>query len=252
MLDPNRTIGQLVAERPSRARVFERFGIDYCCGGQVPLARACAAKGLSVAAVLREIEANDLQVATSETVDWVPETLGRLIDFIVATHHAYLRRELPRLTVLIDKVAAAHGGRHPELNELRSVFASLREGLEAHLAEEEQVAFPLIKQLEAARAISGSPPIGLADSLRDMEREHDEVGAALARLRTLTGGYAPPADACNTFRAMLNGLAELETDLHYHVHRENNILFPGAKSAEAEMLAGAPMAGRISPRPLAG
>jgi regulator of cell morphogenesis and NO signaling len=226
-LDPNTTVGQLVAERPGRAEVFERLGIDYCCGGKLPLLLACSVKGLDVATVLQELEFCDAQGIEADADEWMPSAPGKLADFIVTTHHAYLRRELPRLDGTIDKVAEAHGCRHPELRELRSVFAALRHELEAHMIMEEWVVFPLVQGL-------GDEPTGVGQSDRlamlipIMEHEHLDAGAALARMRELTNGYSPPSGVCNTYRALLEGLAELETDLHHHIHRENNLLFPAA------------------------
>src|SRR5829696_6152939 len=141
-LDPNMAVGLLVAEQPARARVLEQFGIDYCCGGRVPLARACEAKGLDVGSVLRGLDACDDQARSAATDEWFPATMGELVDVIVATHHAYLRRELPRLSALASRVADAHGARRPELHELRGVLSALREALEANMDAEERVVFP--------------------------------------------------------------------------------------------------------------
>jgi regulator of cell morphogenesis and NO signaling len=224
-LDMERTVGQLVAERPGRANVFDRYGIDYCCGGRVPLARACQARGLNPRAVLRDLESADTRGPGSDTEEWPPTTPGELVDFIVATHHGYLRRELPRLAALLAKVADAHAGRHPELEELRDVFSALREELEAHLVKEEWIVFPAIRRL-AAGTEEAEDAADLPKLLGMLGHEHDDAGAALVRMRALTRGYSPPADACNAYRTLLAGLAELEDDLHHHVHRENNILFP--------------------------
>jgi regulator of cell morphogenesis and NO signaling len=237
-LDLNAKVGQLVAERPSRARVLERLGIDYCCGGRVPLARACTARGLDAWSVVRALQDCDARSREVETDDYVPSTMGELVDFIIATHHAYLRRELPRLDELAEKVADAHGERHPELKEVRDVFAALRDCIEAHLDEEERVVFPMIKRLEGRAGRPGLLDVGsVRGTIGTLEREHEAAGFALARIRTLTGGFSPPADACTSYRMLLGGLAELETDTHQHVHRENNVLFPEAMAAE-EMLQG--------------
>jgi regulator of cell morphogenesis and NO signaling len=231
-LDGQATVGQLVRERPSRARVFERLGIDYCCGGKTPLDRACRAGGLDLARVLRELADEDAR-PEADPVDWSTATLGALADHIEATHHAYLRRELPRLERLAEKVAAAHGARHPELLDVLAVFSALKSELESHMLKEEWALFPMVRLLDGATAPPRSPCGSVADPIAAMEHEHDDAGAALARLRSLTGGYTPPAGACNTYRALLDGLADLEADLHLHVHKENNILFPKARDAEA-------------------
>jgi len=233
--DLQATVGQLVAERPGRSRVFERYGIDYCCGGKVPIAQACRERGLDVTEVLRELDVCDAETTAGDEVAWSERPLGELADHIVAVHHGYLRRELPRLTIHLDKIAAVHGPGNPALVEVRDVFAGLREELESHLLKEEQVLFPMIKQLDTASRQPDFHCGSVRFPIQVMEHEHDDAGAALVRLRALTVGYTPPAEACNTYRAALAGLAELEADLHRHIHKENNILFPRAQEAEAAL-----------------
>lgn len=230
------TLGQLVAERPGRSRVFERWGLDYCCGGKKTLQTACEEQHLELKDLLADLKQNDISVPVPET-DWRTAPLGVLADHIVATHHAYLREALPRLTFLTEKVRDAHGSRHPELIELAAIFAAFRVELENHAEKEEQILFPFIKQLE----IPGTRPAFHCGSVNNpihvMEAEHEEAGTALAKMRTLTHDFTPPSDACNTYRAMLDALAELEADMHLHVHKENSILFPRASALEADSAA---------------
>lgn len=230
----NATVGELVTERPSRARVFEKHGIDYCCGGKMPLTEACGHRGVSVDLVARELAEADA-APSGEERDWAAAALTELADHIEQTHHAYLRRELPRLTQLVSKVASVHGERHPEMREALRVFMGLRSELESHMLKEEQVLFPMIRGLEQADGPMTFHCGSINNPIRMMEFEHDNAGDALARLRELTSDYTPPADGCNTFRATLSGLAELEQDLHQHIHKENNILFPRAARLEAEL-----------------
>lgn len=230
----NRTVAELVTERPARARVFEKHGIDYCCGGQRPLAEACAGRGVSLDQVVGELETVDTGQAADQQ-DWNAARLAELSEHIVGTHHVYLRSELPRLAQMLDKVHSVHGERHAELGECQSVFQGLRAELEIHMMKEERILFPLIAALELGDAAAASHCGSVNNPIHQMEHEHDAAGAALERLRTLTNSYTPPADACNTYRAMLDGLAELESDLHLHIHKENNILFPRAAKLEAAM-----------------
>jgi regulator of cell morphogenesis and NO signaling len=159
-----------------------------------------------------------------------------LVDHIVTTHHAYLREEFPRLTKMTERVAQVHGERHSELPEVRDVFAALRNELEMHMQKEEQILFPMIKQLDSGGAGGAAGHCGtIANPINMMEQEHDSAGDALGTLRKLTGGFAVPVDACNTYRVMLDSLAKLEVDLHQHIHKENNILFPKALAAETRV-----------------
>ncbi len=234
---PESPVGALVAERIGRARVFDRLGIDYCCHGSTPLAEACARRSLDVGEVLSEVAASDLREADDEAdrIDYAAMSAGALADVIVLTHHAYLWRELPRLEDLINTVAAAHASVHPELNDLREIFAGLRQELETHMLKEEQVLFPLIKQLEAALAPFPIHCGSVGNPIRVMLHDHATVGSALARVRRLTGDYRVPSDGCTSYRALYDGLERLEQDLHRHIHKENNILFPKAAELEAAL-----------------
>ncbi|MFO0890962.1 MAG: iron-sulfur cluster repair di-iron protein [Isosphaeraceae bacterium] len=234
-ITPETPVGVAVAERLGRARVFDRLGIDYCCGGMTPLAEACGLRSLDVARVLAEIADCDARDAVDdgEIDDYAAIPLGELADHIVATHHAYLRRELPRLSGLIEKVLAAHGERHAELEDLRDTFAGLRQELESHLMKEERVLFPMVTQLEATGASPPGYPASLECPLRVMLHEHETAGAALERIVMLTGNFTTPADGCATFRALYEGLADFGADLRRHIHKENNILFPRAAALES-------------------
>ena len=208
------TVGRIAAENPASTRVFEKYGIDFCCGGRTGFAEACAARGLNPETVLGELEAAAAGSAENRT-DWQTAPIGLLIDHILGTHHVYLKRELPRLAAMLEKVEAAHGSAVPAIAE---VLGPMTAELEAHLMKEEIVLFPLIR--------GGRP--GAMGPIRVMLAEHDAAGEALAQLRSLTGGYRTPAEACNTWRALYAGLGELERDLHQHINLENNVLFPRA------------------------
>lgn len=228
------TVGQLVADRPARARIFETFGIDYCCGGKRPLGHAIAEKGLDAKAVLGILDAFDEQVPAAER-NWSTATLTELSDHIEQTHHAYLKSELPRAEYLVDKVAHRHGGRAPQLVELARVFGAFKAELESHMRKEEVVLFPICRQLDSARGPLRSHCGSVENPIAVMMREHDDAGAALARMRELTNDFTPPSDACNTYRALFDSLRQLEQDMHRHVHKENSILFPKAAEAEAKL-----------------
>jgi regulator of cell morphogenesis and NO signaling len=230
-----RTIGELVAERPARARVFEGFKIDYCCGGNKALADACRAKGVDPHVVLKMIAIAD-DAGPREERDWTKATITELCDDVEATHHAYLKRELPRLEFMARKVAGRHGEHHPELLEIRDVFLHAKDELEQHMAKEEQVLFPTCRRLDRGEVGFGCGGGGsVQNPIQVMIREHEDAGDALARLRELTDGFTPPVDACNTYRAYFEGLAAFEADMHRHVHKENSVLFPKAIEAERHL-----------------
>jgi regulator of cell morphogenesis and NO signaling len=219
----NATISEIAAGSLAAVRVFERFGIDYCCGGKRPLDDVCREKGLSSDAVRSELDRASGPLPTADR-DWESTPLTELIAHIVSTHHAYLRTELPRLNAQLDKVARVHGVKHADrLTGLPEVYAELRAELEPHMMKEENVLFPMILHPEACMMQCGvDRPIAV------MEMEHEHAGDALARIRKITRDFEPPEGACVTYRALLSGLRELEQDLHLHIHLENNILFPRA------------------------
>lgn len=216
----DRTLGDLVAERPARARVLERAGIDYCCHGQRTLAHAATAAGLDPEAV-----AAALAVVTDESGADV-DRLGpvALVDHIVSTHHAYLHEELPLLDALAAQVRDVHGERHAELAEVARLVRELRLDLEPHLAKEETVLFPAIREAVAGR--SEFPFGSLGNPIRVMLAEHDRAGELLEALRAATSGYVVPDDGCASYTSLYERLATLEADTHRHVHLENNVLFP--------------------------
>jgi regulator of cell morphogenesis and NO signaling len=229
------TVRDIALENPTSIRVFEAFGIDYCCGGRKPLAEACAAKNISVDAVISALE-NGTASAAPVTKDWKAQSLSALAAHIVNVHHAYVRRELPRLAELAGKVVNRHGDTKPELPQIQAKVAQISEELIEHLAKEEVVLFPYITKLERAKEEGTAKPHGcfgtVASPIAMMTQEHEAAGALLQEIRQLSGDYTPPVGACPTFHAFYSGLHEFEQDLHQHIHLENNILFPRAIAME--------------------
>jgi regulator of cell morphogenesis and NO signaling len=207
--------------------VFEQYGLDYCCGGKKTLQDACAQKGVSVDEVVEKLSAAGQKKLAGTEPDWAKTSLKEFIDHIIACYHRPLREELPRLTQLAEKVANVHGDNHPEMIELRDVFKPFREQLELHMQKEELILFPGIAGIEAGGSSrSFGCGGGVEHPIEVMTQEHDDAGEALAKMRKLTNDFTPPADACNTFKVLLHSLAKLELEMHQHVHKENNILFP--------------------------
>lgn len=227
-----RTIGDLVAERPSRSRVFEAFGIDYCCGGKRTLLQASGAAGIAVEQLIRELESRP---AIAQDRDWRDAAVAELIDHILAEHHDWLRANLPRISVLAEKVARVHGGHAPEVVRIADVHSALRQEMEPHLEKEERMLFPAARHLEATgEVLLGCHAVDTLDGpMGAMEREHVAVGAMLDELVSLTDGFRPPEEACNTWRALYDALLELDRNTRAHVHLENEVLHPRIRRLEA-------------------
>ncbi|NLV23989.1 MAG: iron-sulfur cluster repair di-iron protein [Deltaproteobacteria bacterium] len=227
----NMTIGALVAEDYRLADVFEKYGIDFCCGGHATLAATCQEKDLDLTKILQEIEVVGKEsIGRSENFAAWP--LPFLIDYIVNTHHAYLKENDEQIVAYARKSAEAHGAHHPEVIEIAAIFAKISDDMAVHLKAEEEVFFPAVKRVDSAVGSGQNPQtddrVLIKSALTKLYREHEEVGDAIHKIRHLATNYAIPEDVCNTFVVTYRKLKEFEDDLHKHVHLENNILFPKA------------------------
>ncbi|MDD5104292.1 MAG: iron-sulfur cluster repair di-iron protein [Desulfuromonadaceae bacterium] len=222
------TIGAIVADDFRAATIFERHGIDFCCGGKIPLAEACKSKGIELDALKSELE-----LLQHEPVDrsqnYSSWSLSFLADYIVNTHHVYLKENDDQIVAYARKIASVHGERHPEVIRIAVLFEKIATDMVAHLKEEEEVFFPALKRAEAARTSGNQPDARDRETIRDslvrLHREHEEVGDAIHEIRRLANGFRIPEGVCNTFMLTYRKLDEFEEDLHKHVHLENNILF---------------------------
>jgi regulator of cell morphogenesis and NO signaling len=227
-ITPSTHVADIATAAPGTIKVFQKHRIDFCCGGKLPLAEVCERHQLDLQQIISELDGS--LIAAEATTDWTRAPLTDLIGHIQRRFHRPLTAELPRLRAMLDKVVTRHGARLPDtLPVLQNVFGELMSELLSHMTKEDLVLFPAIVSLEA-----GQPPRAGGDwswidqPIAAMEAEHAYAGAALERIAELTDGYAPPEDACPTFRGLYHGLAELERDMHQHVHLENHILFPRA------------------------
>lgn len=231
------TLRSIALDQPATIRVFERYHLDYCCGGDRPLAVACAQKGIDAAEVLAALA--DATRAPEPAGDFTEATLSELIRHIIRTHHAYVRSELPRLLPLAERVAAKHGPSHPEVIEIERGLCLLAGDLLFHLDKEEKILFPYIEALEESRKLGAAAPRACFDTvespIRSMLNEHEAAGALLNEMRTVSRNFSAPAGACPTYVGLYDGLDAFEKDLHRHVHLENNLLFPRAIALEQQV-----------------
>ena len=229
------TLGQIAAKDLRKAEIFKKYGLDFCCGGKKTVKQACAEKGLDVAKIEQELQQADRNPSTRPLPygDW---SLDFLADYIVNTHHSYVKKTLPELRNYAAKVAAVHGDRHPELIPILRLVEEVSAELSTHMIKEERILFPYIKELVVATNNSQSVHAAHFGTVQNpismMEMEHEMVGENLAAIRTLSGNFALPGDACASYSLLYKMLDEFEDDLYTHVHLENNILFP--KSLELE------------------
>ena len=231
-VDASTTLADLVIEDGRRARVLEGFGLDYCCNGHRSLSEATTEADLDLAEICSAL---DLPPASVSAPAGAQERAALAHD-IVDTHHAYMWEEMPRLLALVEKVHQVHGDRHTELAKVNELFSTAVTELDPHMTKEERVVFPAISRMEKTGAAGAAG--SLAGQIDVLVQEHTVVGDLFKEINSVTGGYAVPEDGCASYRAMLDGLREMELDLHEHIHKENNILFPGALELERTVTVG--------------
>ncbi len=237
--EKDETLGQIAAKDLRKAEVFKKYGLDFCCGGHKTVKEVCAEKGLDAAKIEKELQTADKNPAARPLPynDW---NLDFLSDYIVNTHHSYVRKALPQIREYAAKVYQVHGAGHPELEAIHQHVEEIGVEMIAHMEKEERVLFPHIKALVAGAKggttnLSGTPDL-MREAIHMMELEHETVGSALAEIRRLTNDYVLPGDACASYTLLFSMLEEFENDLHLHVHLENNILFPKALEMEKKKI----------------
>jgi regulator of cell morphogenesis and NO signaling len=237
-LAATKTLGEIAAEMPCATREFEKRGIDYCCGGSRTLSEACTEANISIDDALARLEKSLAATQPGDSKDWQNQFLADLIGHITSTHHVFVREESPRIEALTAKVVGVHGKNHPELMQVQKIFSALAEELSVHLMKEEQVLFPYVVRMEESVLASEPAPPAMfgtvVNPVRMMMQEHDGAGDALRSLRSVTNDYALPGDACISYRTLYQALQGFESDLHEHIHLENNILFPRAVAMEVK------------------
>lgn len=223
-INPEELVRNLALQVPGAVRVFQKYHIDFCCGGNRVLREACGLAGASYDDVLGELKKEGNRDELNDQ-KWTEMPIMKLVQHILDHHHKYTRDAIDTIQPLCDKVVRVHGDNHTELKRVGEIFAALRMDLEPHLMKEEQILFPAIEDQQ-----EGTPSSHCFGSIRNpiavMHIEHDTVGKLLKELRALTSNYAPPQDACTSYRALYRELEALESDIHMHIHLENNVLFP--------------------------
>lgn len=232
------TVGELVAKDYRKAQVFKKYGIDFCCGGRKTVSEVCAKKGINQSQLENELAVAE-QGSTDSEHDFQKWDIGFLSDYIINTHHQYVKDNTTFINELAQKVAGVHGANHPELVRVAEIFELLGSNLTLHMMKEEKILFPRIKELAHYKKIGATIPtddLGLVSTpIQVMESEHEQAGEDFEEIKALTLNYKLPADACRSYTILFKKLEEYENDLHRHVHLENNILFPKAIQTGKEL-----------------
>jgi regulator of cell morphogenesis and NO signaling len=235
-ITPQSKVGDLAAENLLRTRVFQQNGIDFCCGGGQPLETVCRKKKLDIDTLIKQLEEQDSKIVDERESNLNAWSTRELVDNIVSTHHAFLRQELPQIRAMAQKVADVHGELHPELHQILRGFLALEREMGDHMSKEESILFPMCVSLEQSDEKPEFHCGSVASPIRVMEMEHDTMASFFEDARKSTNDLTPPEGACMTYRAYFKRLLAVESDLHLHTHKENNVLFPRAIMRENELL----------------
>lgn len=227
--ESDETLGEIVAKDMHKAQIFKKHGIDFCCGGKKTVKQACAEKGLDVTLVEQELQQTEKK-STARPLPYNEWSLDFLTDYIVNTHHAYVKKNMPDIRAYASKVAKVHGSHHPELAPIHQLVEDINAEFTAHMMKEEQILFPAIKAMVLKN--NGVSFGSVKAPINMMEIEHESAGKNMEKIRELSDNYTLPQDACASYSLLYRMLAEFEEDLHTHVHLENNILFPKALELE--------------------
>lgn len=225
-----KTVGEYVKDDYRTAHVFQEFGIDFCCKGGKTLDEACKNKNIDKAALVDAINkiTATADASASEFDQW---PLDLLADYIEKRHHRYVAQTTPVLLQYLDKLCTVHGSNHPELFRIRDLFRASAGDLAMHMKKEELILFPAVRKLAANPGMHAAT--GVREPISVMLQEHDTEGDRFREISALSNHYTPPADGCTTYRVAFKALEEFENDLHFHIHLENNILFPKALEMES-------------------
>lgn len=226
-----KSLAQIVNNNHRAAGIFEKYNLDFCCKGKRTLEQACTENEINVEQVLADLDQTRQGDSNTTPLSHESLSLSQLTDYIVNTHHSYVKKEMPVILGYLQKVAAKHGGRHPEMLKVFELFAAIKEEMEQHMQKEEFILFPRIRETEKLVKEGKDNLINssyLLSPITVIEQEHDHAGSMMAEIKKFTNNFEPPVDACTTFRLSFAALQAFETDLHQHVHLENNILFPKA------------------------
>jgi regulator of cell morphogenesis and NO signaling len=221
----NSLVKDIVNELPKTSDVFKKNRIDFCCGGNISLSVAVDQNNLNLDTLFDELKVvfEKYENEEKDVEVWTDSDSTTIINHVISNYHRVSEEELAMLSPYVTKVSRVHGDNHPELIKVYELFYEFKKELMEHMAKEEEVVFPLIKQLADETVENREEAITM---IVELEKEHDHAGEILRQIRAVTSDYTLPLDACGTYRLVYARLEALEELTFMHVHLENNILFP--------------------------
>lgn len=234
-ISEDQIIGDLVAKDYRAASVFKKYGIDFCCQGNRTVLDACGKSDTDTATILAELT-NVVGGQENDVVDYNSWPIDLLADYIEKKHHRYVQDKIVEIKPYLDKICKVHGDRHPELFEIQEHFNASAGELTAHMKKEEFILFPFVRKMAVAKHEHikiEAPHFGTVENpVQVMMQEHTNEGERFRKIDALSNHYTVPQDSCSTYAVTYALLKEFESDLHLHIHLENNILFPKAIALE--------------------
>lgn len=239
-IDKNSFISEIVKQDYRTASVFNKYDIDFCCGGKWPLGTVCEIQGLDFATIKNELENSVRTLQIPNTLNFTDWDIDFLTEYIVNIHHQYLKNALPHIREHLNHFAEDHKKEFPELEEVLKLFNAFYKEIFPHLQQEEEVLFPYIRQIAHAYDSKESYASLLVRTLRKpveevMKHEHESISKIINSLRDHTNNYTPPENACVSHQVAFFQLKELDNDMVQHVFLENDILFTKAIVIEKEL-----------------
>ncbi len=235
IFNKNQKLGEIAAIFPKATSTFMKYDIDFCCGGDRTLDVALREKGLDINTILSELDNayEEYSAIKHDDIDWRNASYSTLIDFIINKHHAFMKKELPLIDTLVNKILKVHFVDSGEvLTKVHKLFGQLKAEIEMHLIKEEEILFPLI--IEYEKSPSAELLNKVINVMNETEDEHDAAGDILKELRRVTNQYEVPPTGCNSFKLTYEKLMDVEADLFHHIHLENNIMFERLKASQAQ------------------
>jgi len=230
-------IGDLVLENTNVAEIFDRYGFDYRCHGNIKLTDACKIAFIDSRKVLADVKST-----TKGNSLWpiAQGGLQPLINYIIEKHHSYVKKKTPLIAQLMAKCVDKNNEPHPLCIEANNVFLKIAADLQTHTQKEEERLFPAIRMI--SDCFENNAPLGVlpygsvADLVATLQYEHEVAGNEMTKIREIMTDLIPPDTASAAIRTVYQELLEFEHDLHYHVLLENFVLFPRAVMLEKQLL----------------
>lgn len=226
-------LSTLISKYPCFAKVFDKYDLDYCCIGNISLSDACRLQDLKAENVVDELIEASIGICQTQKDD---ASVQGIIRDIVSEHHSQLAEELPEISMMIEALLTKHKQDNTSIKDTSDLFQQLKDELEQHIEKERMILFPLCVDFDKEPI----PLRKLKDPLAVLEHEHFKIHNSLRKIRTILNDYDESLpDRCDLHSKLVNRLRKFESNMHLHIHKENNILFPMVieKSLLAELRA---------------